>query len=291
MKVLEVFGEPISNGGQESFVINLIDHMDISEMTVDLLTPYDCDNEYYKNKVQNWGGKIIAFGLKFQPGKSRFNINKHINDYLKHNPYDVVHIHSGSISVLAIMAYFAKKNGVKKVITHSHCAVEHINLKNKILRTLAGIVMKSCVDEYCACSKIAGESKYTQDIVKNKMIVLNNGVDLSKFQYNTNIRENIRQKYAISKDTFVVGHVGRFSYQKNHAYLLKIFKELIKQEKNAMLMLVGSGELESEIKIQVDEFGLKNRVLYCGNVNNVNDYMQAMDIFVCSAIRSPINKL
>ena len=140
--------------------------------------------------------------------------------------------------------------------------------------------MKSCVDEYCACSKIAGESKYTPHIVKNKMIVLNNGVDLSKFQYNTSIRENIRQKYHISKDTFVVGHVGRFSYQKNHEYLINIFKELLNQEKNAILMLVGSGELESEIKIQVDELGLKNYVLYCGNVNNVNDYMQAMDIFV-----------
>ena len=74
MKVLEVFGEPISNGGQESFVINLIDHMDLSQMTVDLLTPYDCDNAYYKNKVKHWGGKIVTFGLDFQPGKSRFNI-------------------------------------------------------------------------------------------------------------------------------------------------------------------------------------------------------------------------
>ena len=195
MKVLEVFGEPISNGGQESFVINLIDHMDLKGMTVDLLTPYYCDNKYYEDKVEQWGGKIVTFGLEFQPGQSRFNINKHIDNYFKDNPYDVVHIHSGSISVLAIIAYFAKKNGVKKVITHSHCAVENINLKNKILRTIAGIFMKSCVDVYCACSKVAGESKYTPFIVENKMMVLKNGVDLPKFKYNEKIRKEIRNKY------------------------------------------------------------------------------------------------
>lgn len=280
MKVLEVFGEPISNGGQESFVINLIEHMDLEGLTIDLLTPYYCDNDFYEQKVTQWGGKIISFGLDFQPGQSRFNINKYIDKYLQENTYDVLHVHSGSISVLAIMAYYAKKNGVKKVITHSHCAVEHINLKNKILRVIAGIFMKPCVDVYCACSKVAGEAKYMPGIVNDKMIVLNNGVDFSRFEYNESIRDRIREKHNIKKDAFVLGHVGRFSYQKNHEYLIQIFKDVLKREKNAVLMLIGSGELEEEIQQLIKEFNLTDSVILCGNVNNVNEYMQAMDVFV-----------
>lgn len=280
MKVLEVFGEPISNGGQESFVVNLIEHMNLDGINIDLLTPYYCDNLYYEEKVKQWGGKVISFGLEFKPGKSRFNINKYLDKYLKENTYDVVHVHSGSISILAIVAYYAKKNGVKKVITHSHCAVESINLKNKILRSIAGFIMKFCVDQYCACSIVAGEAKYMPSVVKNKMIVLNNGVDFQKFQYNDIVRKQIRDKYHIKKDAFVIGHVGRFSYQKNHEYLIRVFKELLEYDMDAVLMLIGSGELETEINSLINDLNLNDSILMCGNVNNVNDYMQAMDVFV-----------
>lgn len=280
MKVLEVFGEPISNGGQESFVVNLIEHMDLTDMQVDLLTPYYCDNEFYEEKVKSWGGKIITFGLEFNPGQSRFNINKPFSEFLKNNKYDVVHVHSGSISILAIIAFYAKKSGVKKVITHSHCAVERINMKNKILRFLASGFMNSSVDVYCACSKIAGESKYQPHIVENNMIVLKNGVDLTRFAYNQETRDAIREKYGISENACVIGHVGRFSYQKNHEYLIRIFNEYLKKDKTAVLMLIGSGELDTEIRQQVKDLELENSVVYCGNVNNVNDYMQAMDLFV-----------
>lgn len=280
MKVLEVFGEPISSGGQESLVINIISHMNLENMKIDLLTPYYCDHTYYKSVIEELGGKVYEFGLPFEPGKSRFNINKEIDTFLKENKYDVVHVHSGSISVLCIIAYFAKKNGVKKVITHSHCAVEHINIKNKVLRAAASVFMKPYVDVYCACSKLAGEHKYSKNVVENKMIVLNNGVDLPKFKYNEEIRKAIREKHNISDDVYLIGHVGRFSYQKNHEYLIRIFDELLKVEKNAVLMLLGGGELEAEVKQQIKDLNLEEHVICCGNVNNVHEYMQAMDIFV-----------
>jgi len=280
MKVLEVFGEPISNGGQESFVINLLSHMNLENIEVDLMTPYYCDNMYYKKTVEDFGGKIVALGLEFSPGKNRFNINKYVDMFLKENKYDVVHIHSGSISILCILAYYAKKNGVKKVITHSHCAIENINMKNRILRIAGNFVMRKNVDFYCACSLVAGEAKYMPHIVKNEMIILNNGVDLKRFETNEKVRKNIRLKYNIEQNTFVIGHVGRFSYQKNHEYLIKIFNELLKVEKNAKLMLIGSGELEEEIKIYVKKLRIVNKVIFCGNVNNVHEYLQAMDIFL-----------
>ena len=148
MKVLEVFGEPISSGGQESLVINIISHMNLENMQIDLLTPYYCDHTYYKSVIEELGGKVYEFGLPFEPGKSRFNINKEIDTFFKENKYDVVHVHSGSISVLCIIEYFAKKNGVKKVITHSHCAVEHINIKNSFRHQPETIKLPHLSDEH-----------------------------------------------------------------------------------------------------------------------------------------------
>ena len=234
VRVLEVFGEPISNGGQESFVINIVQHINHEHLAIDMLTPYYCDNSYYEDIVKSFGGTIYTFGLSFEPGKSRFNINDKIDAFFKEHPYDVVHIHSGSISILCIMAHFAKKNHVKKIIVHSHCAAEHKTLKYRLTR-------------------------------------------MASYPY---IMSEIRKKLAIPEDAFVLGHVGRFSYQKNHEYLIRIFAEVRKRNEHAVLMLIGDGENKPDVKKQIEELHLTDSVRFCGLVNNVNDYMQAMDVFV-----------
>ena len=279
MKVLEIFGEPISNGGQESFVINIIKHIDHSNMDIDLLTPYYCDNEYYKNIVEDLGGKIYTFDLKFTPGKNRFNLNKRIDSFLKIHHYDIIHIHSGSISVLCIMAFYAKKHGVKKIIVHSHCAAEKKNFKYRMVRLFSYPFIKLFPTVYCACSQVAGEWKYPRSVV-NKMIILKNGVDLNDFSYNHSTRTDIRLKLNIPDDSFVIGHVGRFSYQKNHEFLIDIFEKVLEINSNAVLMLIGDGENKKEIELKIKELGIASKVRLCGLVNNVNDYMQAMDVFV-----------
>lgn len=280
MRILEAFGEPISNGGQESFVMNVVTHMDLSNKTVDLLTPYYCDNEHYKNKIESLGGKIFTFNKPFLPGKSRFNICEALDDFFKKNKYDVVHVHSGSISILGIFAHYAKKNGVKKVVVHSHCSIEAFTFKNKMLRTVFGYWMKGNVDVYCACSNLAAKAKFTDDISKNKVVILKNGIDLDKFKYNESIRNSVRTNLGIDNSCFVVGHVGRFSYQKNHEFLIDVFCELLKHRKDARLLLIGSGELYDEIVAKVNSLSIEEKVIFIGNVNNVNEYYQAMDCFV-----------
>ena len=90
----------------------------------------------------------------------------------------------------------------------------------------------------------------------------------------------MREKLGIAMDTYVVGHVGRFSYQKNHKYLIDIFEQLKRKHDNSILLLVGSGENYETIKKLVGLKRLNNSVKFIGNVNNVNDYMQVMDVFV-----------
>lgn len=279
-RILEVFGEPISNGGQESFVFNVLDHMDLTDMQVDILTPYYCENEYYKRLIEDKGGSIVTLGLPFSPGKSRFNILKPLDEYLKNNQYDVLHVHSGSISILMEVALVAHIHHIQKIIVHSHSAAENKNFKYRIIKLIATPILNHYPTNYLACSQVAGECKYSKKIVKNNLVIIKNGVDLKKYAFDKNIRKHMREKLGIAMDTYVVGHVGRFSYEKNHKYLIDIFEQLKRKHDDSILLLVGSGENYETIKKLVESKRLNNSVKFIGNVNNVNDYMQVMDVFV-----------
>lgn len=279
-KILEVFGEPISNGGQESFVFNVLDHMEFTDMKVDVMTPYYCENEYYRKMIESKNGKIVALGLPFSPGKNRFNIIKPLDEYLNDNKYDVLHIHSGSISILAEISLVAHKHHIKKILVHSHCAAEHKTIRYRIVKLLSIPILNNYPTDYLACSKIAGEYKYSKKIVKNKLIILKNGVDLKKFEFDQFQRKKLRKMFDIADDTFVIGHVGRFSYQKNHEYIVEIFEKLKREHENSILILIGNGENLEKIKELVRLKNLVDSVRFIGNVNNVHEYLQVMDVFV-----------
>jgi len=199
---------------------------------------------------------------------------------LQNNSYDIVHIHSGSISVLALSAYVAYKEGVSKVIVHSHSSGEKPSLKHYILKKLSTPFFYKCVTNYCACSKPAAEWKFPKKIVEKNTIVLKNGIDTKLFKYNSDKRSEYRSKLSIDEQAFVIGHVGRFSFEKNQKFLVNVFCKIKERVQNCKLVLIGAGEELEAIKHLVVKQGIQDKVLFVGNVNNVNDYMQVFDVFV-----------
>ena len=97
--------------------------------------------------------------------------------------------------------------------------------------------------------------------------------------FNSDIRNNMRKKYGFS-DKFVVGHIGRFVYQKNHDFLIDVFYNIVKKRENSILLLVGIGELQESIKKKVAELGIENKVVFWGVTEEVPDLLQMMDCFV-----------
>lgn len=279
MKILEAFGEPIADGGQESFVFGVIDKMDMAHFHIDCLTAYDCRNERYRSIIEEKGGKIYSLNLPFAPGKSRRNIRKPFASFLNEHKYDIVHIHSGSISVLSIMAEVADKLGVEKVIVHSHCTGEIDNLKHKFLRYLASLSMRKHVDLYCACSKAAAEWKFESRYARNALII-KNGIDIEKFSFSAKRRDEWRLKLGYSDNCVVLGHVGRFCYQKNQSFLIELMTKLNNTDLDYRLLLVGDGEDRNILENLIKERNLEGKVILAGSVHNVEDYLQAMDIFL-----------
>ena len=109
--------------------------------------------------------------------------------------------------------------------------------------------------------------------------VIPNAIEVDKFLFDREMRKYKREELGL-KDEFVLGHVGRLSYQKNHKFLIEIFSEVHKKNKNTVLLLIGVGEKEQEIKEQIRTLGLDNAVRFLGSRSDVNELYQAMDVFV-----------
>ncbi|UZT83419.1 glycosyltransferase [Caproicibacterium sp. BJN0003] len=121
---------------------------------------------------------------------------------------------------------------------------------------------------------------FCEEIIKSKHFhIITNAIESEKFAFNQTIRDEERTNLGIS-DYFVVGHVGRFYFQKNQEFLVRIFQEIHKRVPKSVLILVGQGEDEEKIHEQVEKLGLKGAVKFLGVCTNMERLYQAMDIFV-----------
>ncbi len=110
-------------------------------------------------------------------------------------------------------------------------------------------------------------------------IVLNNGIEVAKF--NGLVGERLlRDELCIPQEAFVVGHVGRFSPQKNHVFLVNVFNEIKKHKENAFLLMVGEGPDREIIERKLDEYGLSRSYLVLSNRSDIPNLLSVMDIFV-----------
>ena len=145
-------------------------------------------------------------------------------------------------------------------------------------------LLKKYATDYFACSKLAGEWLFGKENVENgKVKIIHNAVDYQKFKMNEEVRNSIRKELNI-EDKLVIGHVGRFTNQKNHTFLIDIFNEIHKKNSNSVLMLVGIGEKEDEIKEKVKKLEIEQNVLFMGFQDNVNELMWAMDVFLMPSL-------
>ena len=107
-----------------------------------------------------------------------------------------------------------------------------------------------------------------------------NGVDLKRFEFDINKRNQMRMTLGIKEDTMILGHIGRLSTPKNHKFLLNVFNQYHKINSNSKLLLVGDGELFESIKQHINKLDINDAVIMTGSKQNTEDYYQIMDIFL-----------
>mgnify|MGYP000040132558 CR=1 FL=1 len=188
-----------------------------------------------------------------------------LTNFIRKNKIDIIHAH-GNSGTLAIEMIAGWLGGCNKRIAHSHnTKCDQVKADN-ILRPFFYLFYTDAV----ACGEEAGHWLF-----KNRQFtVLKNGRNIDDFLYNTRIRKEIREKLKIDNE-IVIGHVGGFYEQKNHEFLMKIFRSIIEIEPNARLLLLGDGPLKE--KIESSNIDIKDSVLFLGTTDHVSDYLQAMD--------------
>ena len=278
MRILEALGEPISFGGEEAYIRGLISHMD-DDLEVDLLTPYYCDNEAFRAEVCSRGGRVTCLEVPFRPGHARWREYGPIKSYLEKNRYDVIHIHSGSNTMLAMYAALARREGIPRIIVHSHCSGIP-GLKHTAAKFVTSPMLNRYPTDFCACSRQAAEWRFAGRAAK-EVRILRNGIDCSRYAYKPETRQRLREEYGIDDSRTVIGCTGRLSAQKNQAFLLRLLHEL---DDSFVLLLVGEGEDRAMLERMTSELGLADRVIMTGAVDNPNDYMNMMDVFLLPSI-------
>lgn len=265
-------------GGVESILLNYISHMNKDKFDFHIITQDINVSECIKQFEDN-GVKVHIVTHK---NKSIIKNFRELRRLMKKEKFDIVHSHMTLTNFTVL--FFAKLAGTRVRISHSHNAFKTDNLLKKFIWKILKIVNKLCGNVYATCGYDAGVFMFGKKNMDNgKVYMMNNAIDLDKFKYSQETRNKIRQQHGIG-DEICLGHIGRFMEQKNHLFLVDIFVEFFKIHPTAKLMLVGSGELEENVRNYVKEKNIEKSVIFTGNITNTNEYYQAMDFFVLPSL-------
>lgn len=261
-------------GGVESVVMNYYRFVDKNMIQFDFII--DEDSKHIPTKEINaFGGRIY----EVPPYQKLPQYLRALKKIFNENDYQIVHSHINALSVFPL--YVAKKSGIPVRIAHSHSTASKGEYKKNIVKNALRPFSRLYPTHFFAPTVHAGEWLFGKKIASShQLIILNNAIDTDRFNLDSNIREKMRSQYEYSDSDFVIGTVGRFVWQKNHEFLLKVFKktnELLPQTK---LVLVGEGPLKNELELLANELGISNSVKFIKNSEKIEDMYQMFDYFV-----------
>lgn len=272
IRVLHVVGK-MDIGGIENMLYNFSLHTN-KEIVVFDYAVHGNELGHYAELLKKHGSRFFQF-----PVFRGINILEYVlawyKFYKKHTEYVIIHGHMLSTGII----YLSLARLMKRVtIAHCHSTSYRGNFLTKNIKKILEYPLRYISHNMIACSYKAGIVRFG-GIFKEKGILWNNAIDYGRFKFNKEKREKIRGKYNIFPQAVVIGHVGRLTWPKNHEFLLKIFSNIVRETPKYVLMLVGDGEQREYINSLIQEYGIENSVLCIGEVDNVEDYLCAMDIF------------
>ena len=276
MKRLLCIVGSMNAGGAETFLMKIYRCLDKTKYQMDFAVAVE-EKGFYDDEILRLGGKIHHIVPKSHGVVKNFNS---IVDIVKNGNYDYV-LRTSQHSLSALELFAAKIGGAKKRIFRSS------NSNTGSLSSAENLLHKLCMfmPKCFATTRIAPSSEAAKFMYGNKCItkgtahILHNAVDISVYRYDDDARKRIRQDLGL-EDHIVIGHVGRFAHQKNHKFLLEAFKEIYEKNHTALLLLVGKGELEEDIKSYAMALGIYDHIIFTGVRSDIPHLLSAMDVFV-----------
>ena len=269
----------MDTGGAETFLMKVFRNIDKTRIEMDFCVG-TTRKGYYDDEILSNGGKIVYVTMK---SKNFAVFCKDLFSLLRKNHYDCV-IRIGASSLTAIELWIAKICGVPcRILRSSNAGTLMDQGIHGVIHKILRVPLTSAATVKIAPSYLAGEYTFGKRIAKKDLIILKNGLPTDDFSFSEEYRQQIRDEFDI-KEKIVVGHVGRFNPQKNHDYLIDVFNEFSKGKTNAVLMLVGTGELETQIKAKARELDILDKIIFTGVRSDVPKLLMAMDVLVFPSI-------
>lgn len=273
IRVLQIIGI-VAGGGVEAVVLNYYKHIDRTKVQFDFIVHNDNKIDITQ-KVEAMGGKVYKVTPYYKnPIAFMWDIYK----VIKRHHYRIVHSNMNTLSAFSLFAAWAAGAPVR--ILHNHSTSSPGETKRNIMKFMLRPFARLFANHYLACSRLAGEWMYGRKMMDSgKVTIVNNAIDLKKYAFNPQKRNLLRKELGLA-DEFVIGHVGRFMFPKNHEFLIDVFAEAYKKNPHMALLLVGDGPLRPAMEEKVRKLGLTDHVKFLGLRNNVQDFYHVMDILV-----------
>lgn len=276
MKVLQI-GLGFNPGGMESFIMTYYRELRKYGVQFDFIAMFP--HIAYEDEIQKLGGKIYKTS---DARKHPFLFYREMRCILQRENYDVVHVNM--LSAANIIPFIAAKHSaVRKIIAHSHNSSTPGLVRN-VLHRLNRPLLPFIATDFFACSMKAGKWLYSDKVMNaQRFHIIPNALEMNKFLFDENERKLVRTEFNLN-DRLIIGHVGRFEEQKNHEFLIEIFRVIASAREDAVLLLVGEGELQDVIRSKVEYYGLADKVLFLGVRRDVPRLWKAMDIFILPSL-------
>lgn len=276
IRVLQISDSLKQRFGITSYLLNYMRNINYNRIVFDFLV-LDSEPEI-EEEIKNKGGRIFYMpSLKIGEIKSYLNYFQY---FFSQNHYIIVHSHFYQIDFL--VASVALRNGVKHYISHSHNTKYSDYFFRSVRNCIMSQPMKMISTDYCACSEKAAAFLFGKLLLswrKKKSVVIPNAIDYGKFSFSETMRCQIRDKYEIS-DCLVFGNVGSLKPQKNHIFLLKVFKKILEIYPKSVLMLVGEGKIKDYLDQLVIEYGIDKKIIFVGTTSTPWMYYNAFDCYL-----------
>lgn len=286
IRVLQSVGA-MNHGGIEHFVMNVYRKIDRNLVQFDFVERVN-ERSVFDDEIESLGGRIYRFQSPDKHPVSSMRFYRTL--FREHPEWQVVHEHRSTLSGFLCCLRAASYEHVQTRVAHAHNstlsgwyggvgnAVEKVT--DKINKKMIGKI----ATDYFACSDAAAQWLFPPESgVSDRVRIISNGIAASRFAFSVGDRAEVRALYGIPENAFVIGHVGRFSQEKNQKFLIGLLKAL-PAEVGGRLLLLGDGSLRGEIEKIASELGLRDRIIFAGLQSETWKFYSAMDAFCMPSI-------
>jgi glycosyltransferase involved in cell wall biosynthesis len=275
VKVLELIDGGFLGGGQ-THILSIAGNID--KKKYDLTIAASPEGEF-RNVAEEKG---FGFeGIKL-PKIYRTKYLKQLAELVWENNYDIIHSHGG---VAGMYARFLKKKYPNFKIIHTIHGIHYINSGNFLRNFLTKTIEQYLVpftDKFICVSDHDFKTAWKLKIIDgSRTVIIKNGISLDRFGRKAKDKALIK-KLGIGEGDLIIGNISRFDYQKNQRQIIRISRSILENNKNVKFLLIGNGKYLEKCKEMVSGFfpGSKDKFIFTGEVQNVEDYYPLIDIFV-----------